>query len=149
MTCQELECQQPELAAKQTLKVAAQQGARTVANPSLSRQFWTNNRQLLHRRLQCNMHSNTLDCKDSSDVKAWEQACPDVRYEIRLVSRFLTQKAKLEAQKEAASALLAQDNMPTVSMLMDGAKGRFQEEVLQGKLSHQADRASLAVDKRG
>jgi hypothetical protein len=95
------------------------------------------------------MHSNTLDCKDSSDVKAWEQACPDVRYEIRLVSRFLTQKAKLEAQKEAASALLAQDNMPTVSMLMDGAKGRFQEEVPQGKLSHQADRASLAVDKRG
>jgi hypothetical protein len=50
-------------AAKQTLDVTTQRGVRTVANPSLSRRFRTNDRQLRYRRLCCNMYTDTLDAK--------------------------------------------------------------------------------------
>jgi hypothetical protein len=49
--------------AKQTLKVTTQRGIRTIANPSLSRRFRTNDRQLRYRRLRCNMYTDTLDAK--------------------------------------------------------------------------------------
>jgi hypothetical protein len=49
--------------AKRTLKVATQRGVRTAANPSLSRRFRMNDRQLRCHRLRCNMHTDTLDAK--------------------------------------------------------------------------------------
>jgi hypothetical protein len=58
--------------AKQTPKVVTQQGVRTAANPSLSRRFWfwTNNCQLRHRRLQCDMHADALlDAKTVTSMR--------------------------------------------------------------------------------
>jgi hypothetical protein len=49
--------------AKQTLNVTTQRGVRTTANPSLSRRFRTNDRQLRYRRLRCDMYTDTLDAK--------------------------------------------------------------------------------------
>jgi len=56
-------------AAKQTLKVTTQRGVRTTANPSLSRRFRTNDRQLRYRRLRCDMYTDTLDAKTVSSKR--------------------------------------------------------------------------------
>jgi hypothetical protein len=61
---------------KQTLKVTTQRGVRTTANPSLSRRFWTNDRQLRHCRLRCDMY-----------VPLRKHICPDLCNTIWLVPR--------------------------------------------------------------
>jgi hypothetical protein len=104
--------------AKQTLKVTTQRGVRTTANPSLSRRFRTNDRQLRYRRLRCNMYTDTLDAKLVTSKRG-------NKYAQIFATRFgwyraLPLKAKSEAH-EAVSTLFARDGVPNV-MVMDGAK---------------------------
>ena len=47
--------------AQRTLDVTTKRGIRTVANTSLSRQFWTNDRQLRYKWLEVNMFTDTLE----------------------------------------------------------------------------------------
>lgn len=44
--------------AKMTVRVTTQRGMRTALHPALSRRFRTNDRQLQHRRLPVNMHTD-------------------------------------------------------------------------------------------
>jgi hypothetical protein len=104
--------------AKQTLDVTTQRGVRTTANPSLSRRFRTNDRQLRYRRLRCDMYTDTLDAKT---VKSKQGN----KYAQIFATRFgwyraFPLKAKSEAH-EAVSTLFARDGVPNV-MVMDGAR---------------------------
>jgi hypothetical protein len=89
-----------------------------VANPSLSRRFRTNNRQLRYTRLRCDMYMDTLDAKTVVSKRGnmyaqifatrlgWYWAFPI--------------KAKSDAQS-ALSTLFARDGVLNV-MVMNGAK---------------------------
>jgi hypothetical protein len=104
--------------AKQTLKVTTQRGVRTTANPSLSRRFRTNDRQLRYRRLRCDMYTDTLDAKTVTSKRG-------NKYAQIFATRFgwyraFPLKAKSEAH-EAVSILFARDGVPN-TMVMDGAK---------------------------
>jgi hypothetical protein len=59
--------------AKQTLKVTTQRGVRTAANPSMSRRFRTNNRQLRCCRLRCDMCADALDALDAKTVTSMQE----------------------------------------------------------------------------
>ena len=52
--------------ARQTIKVTTQRGIRTVANPSISRRFRTNDRQLRYNRLRADVFTDTLKAKTKS-----------------------------------------------------------------------------------
>ncbi len=104
--------------AKQTLKVTTQRGVRTTANPSLSRRFRTNDRQLRYRRLRCDMYTDTLDAKTVMSKRG-------NKYAQIFATRFgwyraFPLKAKSEAH-QAVSILFARDGVPNV-MVMDGAR---------------------------
>jgi hypothetical protein len=100
--------------AKQTLKVTAQPGARTAANPSPSRQFRTNDRQLRHHRLRCDMCADTLDAKK---VKSHQGNTHAQIFATQFGwHRAFPMKAKLEAHK-AVLLLFARDGVP-VNMVM-------------------------------
>ncbi len=103
----------PLASAKQTLKVTTQRGIRTTANPSLSRRFRTNDRQLRCRRLRCDMHMDVLTSKRGNKHAqmfatrfGWHHAFP--------------MKAKSDAH-EAAASLFVRAGAPN-AMAMDGAK---------------------------
>jgi hypothetical protein len=104
--------------AKQTLKVTAQCGVRTTANPSLSRRFRTNDRQLRHRRLRCDMCADTLDAKTVKSHRG--NICAQIFATRFGWHRAFPMKAKLEAH-EAVSLLFARDGAP-INMVMDGSK---------------------------
>ena len=52
--------------AKQTIKATTQRGIRNVANPSLSRRFRTNDRQMRYNKLNANIFTDTLYAKTKS-----------------------------------------------------------------------------------
>jgi hypothetical protein len=109
-------------AAKQTLEVTTQRGVRTVANPSLSRRFRTNDRQLRYRRLRCDMYTDTLDAKTVVSKRG-------NKYAQIFATRFGWYRAfPLKAKADAhfgLSTLFARDGVPNV-MVMDGAKEQIQ-----------------------
>jgi hypothetical protein len=97
-------------AAKQTLDVKTQQGVKTVANPSLSRRFRTNNRQLRYRQLRCDMYTDTLDAKTVVSKRG-------NKYAQIFVTRFgwyqaFPIKSKADAHL-GLSMLFARDGVPT------------------------------------
>ena len=55
----------PEVA-RRTLEQTTQRGIRTISNPSLSRRFRTNNRQLQYKRLCHNCFTDTMMAKTKS-----------------------------------------------------------------------------------
>jgi hypothetical protein len=88
-------------------------------NPSMSRRFWTNDHQLQHRRLRCDMHADTLDAKTVTSMQGHKHA------QI-FATRFgwccaFPIKAKSEAH-EAVSTLFARDGAPNVMAMLDGAR---------------------------
>jgi hypothetical protein len=114
----------PLASAEQTLKVTTQQGVRTVANPSLSRRFRTNDRQLRYRRLRCDMYTDGLDAKTVPSLRGNKHA---QIYATRFGwFRAHPMKAKSETH-ETVSVLFARDGVPNV-MVMDGAKEQTQGE---------------------
>jgi hypothetical protein len=105
-------------AAKQTLEVTTQRGVRTVANPSLSRRFRTNDRQLRYRRLRCNMYMDTLNA-NTVVLKRGNKYAQIFATRLGWYCAFPI-KAKSDAHS-ALSSLFARDGVPNV-MVMDGAK---------------------------
>jgi len=58
----------PPSKAKKTVQVTTQRGIRTIAHPSLSRRFRTNDRQLRYRRLPSDMYTDTMFSKVPSQL---------------------------------------------------------------------------------
>jgi hypothetical protein len=129
----------PLASAEQTLKVTTQQGVRTVANPSLSRRFRTNDRQLRYRRLRCDMYTDGLDAKTVPSLRGNKHA---QIYATRFGwFRAHPMKAKSETH-ETVSVLFARDGVPNV-MVMDGAK-----EQTKGSLDGSAARRAVTSGRQ-
>jgi type II secretory pathway component HofQ len=116
--------------AKKTLKVTTQRGVRSVANPTLSRRFRTNDRQLRYKRLPVDMFTDTMISKVKSrrqnqyaqiyaTAEGWTRAYP--------------MQTKSQAH-ETLSMLHQQVGVPNV-MIMDGSKeqtlGQFRHKCRQ------------------
>ena len=104
-------------AAKKTLQVTTQCGIHTVANPSLSRRFRTNDCQLRYRRIRAYVFTDTL-----------ESVVPSKRGN-KYAQVFATQfgwtrvfpMAKRSDAHEGLSLMFARDGVPT-SLIMDNSK---------------------------
>jgi hypothetical protein len=105
-------------AAKQMLKERTQHRVRTVANPSLSRQFRTNNCQLHYRQLRCDMYMDTLDAK--TVMSKWGNKDAQIFATIFGWHWAFRIKSKADAHL-GLSTLFARDGVPNI-MVMDGAK---------------------------
>ena len=116
----------PEVA-RRTLERTTQRGVRTISNPSLSRRFRTNDRQLRYKRLRHDCFTDTMMAKTKSrrgevytQVYAtgfhWSRAYP--------------MKKKSDAH-ETLSLVFQRDGVPP-RMIMDGSKeqtqGRFKKK---------------------
>ena len=110
-------------AAASTLRKTTQRGVRTVLNPSLSRRFRTNDRQLRYRRLPVTLYSDTM----ASTVKSTRQnRYAQIFYEPSGWTRAFPMQHKSDAH-EALSLVFARDGVPS-TMIVDNAK-----EQIQGK----------------
>ena len=103
--------------ARATIKVTTQRGIRTVANPSLSRRFRTNDRQLRYRRLRQDVFGDTM----VSGVKSQKQnKYAQVFATPFQWSRVYPMQLKSQAH-DALSLLFKQSGVPT-AMIVDGSK---------------------------
>ena len=126
-------------AAKNTLKKTTQRAIRTVAHPSISRRFRTNDRQLRYRRIPCDMFTDTF----VTEVKSRRgNTCCQVFGTKNGWKRAFPMRAKSEAH-EALSLLFQRDGVP-VKIIMDGAKeqvmGKFRKKCREaGSHVHQLE----------
>ena len=109
-------------ATKQTLQVTTQCGVRRTTNPSLSRRFRTNDRQLRYLRLRWNMYTNTLDAKAVTS-KRGNKAAQIFATRFGWFRAFPF-KFKSEAH-QALSVFFARDGVPNVMV-----KDRVREQTL-------------------
>ena len=115
-------------AAINTINRTTQRGVRTVLHPSLSRRFWTNDRQLRYRRLPIDIFADTM----FSDTKSRRSnTCAEVYCARNGWKRAFPMKTKAQAH-ETLSLLFARDGAPA-SIIVDGAKeqtmGNFCQKV--------------------
>ena len=110
-------------AAKKTLGGTTQRGVRTMIYPSLSRRFWTNDRQLRYRRLGIECFNDTLIAKTESRQK---NRYAQIFCTAEGWTRAFPMRLKSEAH-HALSLLHRRDGVPNV-MIMDNA----QEQVKGG-----------------
>ena len=122
-------------AATKTLKVTTQRGIRSVLNPTLSRRFRTNDRQLRCRRLPVDMHADTM----FSDVKSTRQnKCAQVFTTPDGWARAHPMRKKSQAH-ETLSLMFQREGVPNV-MIMDGSK-----EQTMGEFRHKCQQAGSHV----
>ena len=121
--------------ARRTLKATTQRGIRTVLNPTLSRRFRTNDRQLRYRRLAVEMFTDTLFSKVKSKRG---NTCSQVFGTAGGWARAYPMKLKSQAH-EALSLLHQREGVPNV-MIMDGSG-----EQTQGKFRHKCRQAGTHV----
>jgi hypothetical protein len=110
-------------AAKRTRLVTTQRGIRRMINPSLTKRYKMNDRQLRYRRLPVTMYTDTMfsTILSRQKNKAAQIFCTDFGF----VRAFPLNKEK-EAH-EALSLLFLRDGVPNV-MVMDGAKAQVEGE---------------------
>jgi hypothetical protein len=116
-------------AAKRTRLVTTQRGIRRMIQPSLTKRYKTNDRQLRYRRLPVTMYTDTMYSKILSmqQNKAAQIFCIDFGF-----VRAFPMKKESDAN-EALSLLFHRDVVPNV-MVMDGAnalvEGQFRRKLL-------------------
>jgi hypothetical protein len=108
--------------AKRTLKSTTQRGIKTVANPSISHRFQTNDRQLRYRRLANDMFSDTMFAGTTS--KRGNKRAQVFGNREGYGCRLFPIKRKGEAH-EALSLVFARDGVPN-TMIVDGALEQVQ-----------------------
>jgi hypothetical protein len=110
-------------AANRTRLVTSQRGIRRMINPSLTKRYKTNDRQLRYLRLPVTMYTDTMysTILSRQKNKAAQIFCNDFGF----VRAFPLKKEK-EAH-EALSLLFHRDGVPNV-MVMDGAKAQVEWE---------------------
>ena len=126
-------------AARRTLNVTTQRGVRTVAHPSLSRRFRTNDRQLRYRRLATDIYADTLVSKHKSK-------CGNLYAQVFATKfgwcRVFLMQRKSDAH-HALSLLFTRDGVP-LRLIVDGSKEQMQGEFRQK--ARQADCQLRAVE---
>jgi transposase len=105
--------------AKRTLEATTQSGVRTVLNPTLSRRFRTNDRQLRCRRIAHEVFTDTLE----TSVPSWHR---QNRYAQVFATSFgwirvYPMKRKSDAHEGLSSLMARRDGVPR-SIIMDGSK---------------------------
>jgi hypothetical protein len=117
-------------AATKTLDKTTQKGIRTVANPSISRRFRTNDRQLRYRRLRTTLFTDTMFSKIPSRRG---NTCAQIFCDQSGWTRIYPMKRKGEAH-EALSLLFHESGVPH-TMVADGSKeqmmGDFRKKARQ------------------
>ena len=103
--------------ARKTLEVTTQRGIRSVLNPTLTRRFRTNDRQLRYRRLAVDMFTDTMFSKVKSKRG---NTCAQVFATQHGWARAYAMKKESQAH-EALSLLHQRVGVPNV-MVMDGSK---------------------------
>ena len=123
--------------AQQTLDVTTQRGIRTVANPSISQGFQTNNLQLRYRRIGVDLFTDTIESPViSKRGKKYVQVyCTHFR-----CTRAYGILTKGTAH-ETLYNLLNQDGCPN-AIIMDGSK-----EKIFGKFKKNANNADIHIRK--
>jgi hypothetical protein len=104
-------------AAKRTLQVTTQRGIRTVSNPSLSRRFRTNDRQLQYRRISTDVFTDTME---SSIVSKRGNQYAQVFATPFGWTRVHPMKKKSDAH-DGLSLMFARDGVPNC-LIMDNSK---------------------------
>ena len=104
-------------AAKRTVKSTTQRILRTVAHPSLSRRFRTNDRQLRYRRINSEMFTDTA--KSAVTSKRGNKYMQFFSLPYGWVRTF--PMPKKSCAHEALSVLFKRDGVPS-TMVMDGSK---------------------------
>ena len=121
--------------ARRTIESTTQRGVRTVAHPSLSRRFRTNDRQLRYRRLSTEIYADTLVSKfKSRRGNSYAQVFATKFGWCRV---FPIQK-KSDAH-HALSLLFARDGVPPC-IIVDGSK-----EQMQGDFRRKARQADCHI----
>ena len=110
-------------AAKRTVKSTTQRILRTVAHPSLSRRFRTNDRQLRYRRINSEMFTDTA--KSAVTSKRGNKYMQFFSLPYGWVRTF--PMPKKSCAHEALSVLFKRDGVPS-TMVMDGSKEQTQGE---------------------
>jgi hypothetical protein len=114
-------------AATRTLKKTTQRGIRTTLDPTLDRQFRTNDRQLRYRRLPTTLFADTLLASKPSRRK---NTCAEVFVHRNGWKRAYPMKTKSQAH-EALSLLFAREGVPA-KLIVDGSKeqtlGKFRQK---------------------
>jgi len=110
--------------AKRTLEVTTQRGIRTVANPSLSRRFRTNDRQLRYRRIAGTVFTDTMMSSVTSHHR--KNKCAQIFGMRNGWTRAFPMQSKSDAH-EGLSLLFARDGVPNI-MIMDNAKEQTMAE---------------------
>jgi hypothetical protein len=112
-------------ATKRTRIVNTQRGIRRMINPSLTKRYETNDRQLRYRRLPVTIYTDTMfsTILSRQGNKADQIFCTDFGF----VRAFPMKKEK-EAH-EALYLLFNRDGVPNV-MVMDGAKAQVEGELI-------------------
>ena len=104
-------------AAKRTVKATTQRVVRTVAHPSLSRRFRTNDRQLRYRRINAEMFTDTGEANTIS--KRGNRYTQYFSMPFGWVRAF--SMPKKSCAHDALSLLFKKDGVPS-TMVMDGSK---------------------------
>ena len=116
--------------ARQTLLRTTQRGVRTVLNPTLSRRFRTNDRQLRYRRLPTTLFGDTLI---ASKASRRGNTCAEVFANATGWKRAYPMRKKGQAH-EALSKLFAEEGVPA-KIVVDGSKeqtlGEFRKKARQ------------------
>jgi hypothetical protein len=102
---------------QKTLKAMTQRGVRTILNPTLSRQFRVNDRQLQNRCLLVDMFTDTMFSKVKSK---YGNTCAQVFLTAKGWTHVYPMKKKSKAH-EALSLLHQREGIPNV-MVMDSSK---------------------------
>ena len=122
-------------AARRTLNVTTQRGVRTVAHPSLSRRFRTNDRQLRYRRLATDIYADTLVSKHKSKRGNLYAQVFATKFGW---CRVFPMQRKSDAH-HALSLLFARDGVPP-RLIVDGSK-----EQMQGAFRRKARQADCQL----
>ena len=107
-------------AAKETLKVTTHRGVQTMVHLSLSRRFWTNDRQIRYRCFGIDCFTNTFIAKTESRQK---NRYAQVFCTTQGWTRAFLMKLKSEAH-HALSLLYSREGAPDI-MVMDNAREQF------------------------
>ena len=103
--------------ARHTLEQTTQRGVRTISNPSLSRQFRTNDRQLQYKRLRHEVFTDTMQAKT-------KYRCGELYTQVYATGFHWLQahpKTKKSDAHETLSLVFQRDGVPP-RMIMDGSK---------------------------
>jgi hypothetical protein len=120
-------------AAKRTIEKTTQRGIRSVANPSISRRFRTNDRSLRYRRLKTNVFTDTMF---SSVPSSRGNTCAQIYCNDLQWTAIYPMKSKKEAHL-SLSSFMSTHGAPDF-LISDGAK-----EMTQGDFRRKAREAGV------